>query len=46
MPVRSPLTAALRQRSRQPARHVVYPLANFSDGISAVINMPLQPKIH
>ena len=30
MSVRSPLTAALRQRSSRPARYVVYPLANFS----------------
>jgi hypothetical protein len=30
MPAQSPLTAALRQRSRRPDRHVVCPLANFS----------------
>ena len=29
MPVRSPLTAALRQRSRRPARQVACPLAVF-----------------
>ena len=29
MPVRSPLTAAARQRSRRPARHVVCPIDIF-----------------
>ena len=37
MPVRSPLTAAARQRSRRPARHVVFPVVwLFSGSISAM----------
>ena len=36
MPVRSPLTAASRQCSRRPARHVVVHSQFFSDCISAV----------
>ena len=36
MPVLSPLTAAERQFSRRPARHVVIRLQFFADCISAV----------
>jgi hypothetical protein len=44
MSARSPLTAALRQRSRRPARHVVCLPAVFSDGVSEVNEISLEPK--
>jgi len=43
-PGRSPLTAAARQCSRRPARHVVILSQFFSDCISAVIEIQLQPN--
>ena len=50
MPARSPLTAAARQRSRRPDRHVVCPLAVFLRVINwgqtpiFVIEISQQPK--
>jgi hypothetical protein len=45
MPARSPLTAAARQRSRRPARHVVCPLANFSPTAFLKLLKLLLPKV-